>query len=220
MKGKNNGKEKQEPEKRIRELEEEIRKLEDKEKGEEVSGVTQGALRGLGKMIPGFDELVKGLEKSEAFQERLRAVDTEIEHELERATALRREMRPRKSIIPPRTTLKGSGQGARGGIIPPKATAKAHRPTPKKQAAPQLRQREVIVEVLDEGDHLKVIAEMPGFTERGIEAQVKDNLLIISAKSQGRRYHEEVKLPCPVEDRVNLTYRNGVLQIRLDKPKE
>ena len=112
--------------------------------------------------------------------------------------------------------LKGSGKGARGGIIPAKTTAKARRPTPKKGTGPQIRQREVIVEVLDESDHLKVIAEMPGLAERGIAAQVKDNLLIISASYQGRRYHEDVRLPCPVEDRVNLTYRNGVLQIRLE----
>jgi len=213
MNRKANGKKKREPEDRIR-------KLEDKEKGGEVRGVTQGALRGLGKVIPGFDELVRGLEKSDAFQERLRAMDAEIEHELERATALKREQQPRRGVIPPRTTLKRTQPAARIGSIPPKTTAKADRATPKREAAERLPQREMIAEVLDEGDHLKVIAEMPGVNDKAIKAHVKDNLLIVSARARGRRYYEEIKLPCAVEDAVNLTYRNGVLQVILDKLKE
>ncbi|HUV46434.1 MAG TPA: hypothetical protein VMW45_05145, partial [Dehalococcoidia bacterium] len=56
----------------------------------EPEGVTEGALRGLGKIIPGFGELFKGLEKSEAFQERLKAADAEIEHQLEKASPLKK----------------------------------------------------------------------------------------------------------------------------------
>jgi len=57
------------PQDKIKEMEEEIRKLKDEQEEDDAEGITQGALRGLGKIIPGFGELVKGLEKSEAFQE-------------------------------------------------------------------------------------------------------------------------------------------------------
>jgi HSP20 family molecular chaperone IbpA len=219
MKGKNDGKSKREPEDRQKAPEEQISKIGGEDK-EEVSGITQGALRGLGKMIPGFGDLLKGLEKSEAFQERLKEVDIEVEHELERATSLKEGRGVRRSAIPPRTALKRSGLRAGEGIIPPRTTARAVQTTSRKQARAPIPRKEIVAEILDEGDHINVIVEMPGFTERTIEAQVKGHVLIIKAHNQGQRYQEEIELPCSVKDRVELKYRNGVLQIALDKLKE
>jgi len=219
MSGKSNGKDKKEPENRAKGLKEKMKKSEGREKEEEITGVTHGALRGLGKVIPGLNELVKGLEKSEAFQERMRDVDAEIEQELVKATAIKRVQGTRKSIIPPRTTLKGGGLGAREGIIPRKTITGASRTKPRKQTLAPPPRREIIFEVLDEGDNINVIAELPGFTERGIEAQVKDNLLLVHARGPGRQYQDKIKLPCPVENKADFTYRNGVLQIILNKLK-
>jgi len=168
----------------------------------EPEGVTEGALRGLGKIIPGFGELVKGLEKSEAFQERLKAADAELEHQLEKAPPLKRTEGTRMSIIPPKTTLK------------------VNRTMLREEAAVQPSQREVTTDVFDEGDYLKVIAELPGVDEKDIKAEVKENLLILSAQATGRAYYKEIELPCLVKAELNLTYKNGILQISIEKEKE
>ncbi|MBM3142930.1 MAG: Hsp20/alpha crystallin family protein [Chloroflexi bacterium] len=169
------------------------------QQGKEPQGVTGGALRGLGKIIPGFGELVKGLEKSEAFQERLKAADAEIERQLEKAPPLKRVEGTRRSIIPPKTTLKAS------------------RTTLREEAAVQPPQREVTTDIFDEGDCLKVIAELPGVDEKDIKTEVKDNLLILSAQATGRAYYKEIELPCLVRDELSSTYKNGILQITMEK---
>ena len=179
--------------------EDRIRKAEGDEKEEEVSGVTEGALRGLGKIIPGFGELVKGLEKSEAFQERLKAADAEIEHQLEKASPLKKV------------------EGTRGSIIPPKSTLKVSRTTLREESASQPPRREVIADVFDEGDYLKVIAELPGIDEKDIKARVKGNQLVISAQAAGRQYYKEIELPCLVKEELNLSYKNGILQVTMKK---
>ena len=42
-------------------------------------GVTERVLKGLSNIFPGLGGLIKGLEKSEAFQERLKEIDKEVE---------------------------------------------------------------------------------------------------------------------------------------------
>ena len=168
-------------------------------KAGEVTGVTQGALRGLGKIIPGFGELVKGLEESEAFQKRLRAADAEVERQLRKAPPLKIVEGTRRSIIPPETTMKVS------------------RTTTREGAAPQPPRREVTTDIFDEGDCLKVIADMPGVDEMKIKAEVRDNLLILTAQATGQEYHEEVELPCSVRGESNFACRNGIVQVTLEK---
>ena len=184
---------------KIKEMEEEIRKLKDEQEEDDAEGITQGALRGLGKIIPGFGELVKGLEKSEAFQERLKAADAELERQLEKAPPLKRVEGTRRSIIPPKTTLKVS------------------RTTLREEAAAPPPQREVVADIFDESDYLKVIAELPGVDEKDIKAEVRDNLLILSAQATGREYYKEIELPCLVKNELNLTYKNGILVVRIKK---
>ena len=179
--------------------EDKTRKAEGDEKEEEVSGVAEGALRGLGKIIPGFGELVKGLEKSEAFQERLKAANVELERQLEKAPPLKRVEGTRRSIIPAKTTLK------------------ATRSTLREEAAAPPPQREVVADIFDEGDYLKVIAELPGVDEKDIKAEVRDNLLILSAQATARAYYKEIELPCLVKNKLNLTYKNGILVVRIKK---
>jgi HSP20 family protein len=178
------------------ESEDKARKAEDDE-GQETSGVTEGVLRGLGKIIPGFGELVKGLEKSEAFRDRLEAADAEVERQLEKAPPLKKVGGTRRSVIPPRTTLKVSRNTLREEIAPPS-------------------RREVVPDIFDEGDYLMMIAELPGVDEKDIKAEMRENLLILSAQTTGQKYYE-VDLPCLVKGKPNLTYKNGILQISIEK---
>lgn len=72
-------------------------------------------------------------------------------------------------------------------------------------------------DIFDEGNCLKVIAEMPGADEKEIKAEVKDNLLILTAQATGQEYYKEIELPCSVKGELNLTYKNGILQITIEK---
>lgn len=186
-------------EKKKPESEDRIRKPEGDKKGDEVSGATERALRGLGKIIPGLGELVKGLEKSEVFQERIKATDAEMERHLGKTPPLKRVEMPRRSIIPPKAPLKVSRSTLRG------------------EAAAQSHWREMTTDIFDEGDCLKVIAEMPGVDEKQIKAEVKDNLLILTTQATGQEYYKEIELPCSVKGEMNLAYNNGILQITIKK---
>jgi len=162
-------------------------------------GMVESALHGLGKIIPGFGDLVRGLEKSEAFQERLEAANTEVECRMGKMPSLRRVSGTRRSIIPTRTTLKGS-----------KTTLREESPVP----APQ---RDVIADTFDEGNCLMVIAELPSIDEKDIVVEVKGDRLVLFARSQSHQYHKEVDLPHMVKDNPDLTYKNGILRITLEK---
>ncbi|MBI2871845.1 MAG: helix-turn-helix domain-containing protein [Chloroflexi bacterium] len=78
--------------------------------------------------------------------------------------------------------------------------------------------REPLVDVMDEGDRLVVIAELPGVEEKDVRIKVEGDALDISAATGGRRYHKEVPLPSAMDAAtLQSSYRNGILEIKLAK---
>jgi HSP20 family protein len=78
--------------------------------------------------------------------------------------------------------------------------------------------REPMVDVFDEGDYLQVIAELPGVEAKDIQFEVEGDLLNLSATAGERKYHKEVLLPAPIAAAgVSSSYRNGVLELKLQK---
>ncbi len=78
--------------------------------------------------------------------------------------------------------------------------------------------REPIVDVFDEGEGLVVVAELPGVGEDDIRLEVRDDILDLAAKADGRKYSKEILLPSPVDaDSMESTYKNGILEIKLRK---
>lgn len=78
--------------------------------------------------------------------------------------------------------------------------------------------REPIVDLLDEGDHLVAVAELPGMDEGAIQWKLKDDILIISAESEHRKYYKELLLPARVQEkRTESSYTNGILELKLWK---
>lgn len=78
--------------------------------------------------------------------------------------------------------------------------------------------REPLVDVLDEGERLVVIAELPGIEEKDVQLNVEGDILEIVAASKDRKYQKEVLLPAAVDPgSVESSIRNGVLEIRLAK---
>lgn len=79
-------------------------------------------------------------------------------------------------------------------------------------------EREPIVDLFDEADHVLVIAELPGAEESQVKAEVKDDLLLISAAGKDRRYGKEVLLPRKFPAAaLSHSFRNGILEVRLAK---
>jgi len=192
-------------ERKIRELEEKIKKLEEakaKEKREDLGGVAGGVLRGIGEMIPGLGGLIKGLEKSEAFQERLKAINKEVDRKLKEEPLKRVEGRAPhiRTSFSHHPLVKGK----------PSFKEKVKKP-------PAPKPKEPLVDVFDEGDHLRIIAELPGVEEKDIKVSLTSDKLTISADTPNRKYHQAVTLPCAPKGKLKKAYRKGVLEIRIQK---
>ena len=81
--------------------------------------------------------------------------------------------------------------------------------------------REPLVDVLDEGDSLAVIAELPGVEESDINLAVEGDILEITASTRDRKYQKEVLLPTLVNpESLESSYRNGVLEINMAKRRQ
>jgi len=167
---------------------------------EESEGAAESVLHSLGQIIPGLGGIIEGLERSDAIQQRLSTINKEIERQLKEAP------------------LKEVGQeGIRTTIIPPRTTLRSRQPPSRAQAPPLKKQKEVIVDVFDEGDHVKVIAELPGVTGEDIRTEVRGSILVISAMGISQEYYKEVALPCAVKGELDSSYKNGVLQVKAKK---
>jgi HSP20 family protein len=84
--------------------------------------------------------------------------------------------------------------------------------------------RRPLVDLLEEANHVVVVAELPGVERHDIRLQVKnDQLLHLSAgannnNSRKYHYHKDVRLPAAVEaGTLESSYKNGVLEIKLRK---
>ncbi len=79
-------------------------------------------------------------------------------------------------------------------------------------------ERQPLVDIFDEHDHILVIAELPGIEEEHLITEVKGDILTLSAAEGERKYYKEVVLPEEVEaDSLQRKYKNGVLEIKMSK---
>jgi len=80
--------------------------------------------------------------------------------------------------------------------------------------------REPMVDIFDEEDHISVIAELPGVSQDEIEIEVVGDILNLSASGTDRKYAKEMLLPSKVRsETLKTVYRNGILEITLEKEK-
>ena len=79
-------------------------------------------------------------------------------------------------------------------------------------------ERQPLVDIFDEEDHVLVIAELPGVEENQISTTVEGDILTLSAANGERKYYKEVVLPAKVDaSDLKSKYKNGVLEIRMSK---
>jgi HSP20 family protein len=80
--------------------------------------------------------------------------------------------------------------------------------------------REPMVDIFDEKNRILVIAELPGVSESEIKIEVTGDILNLAASDKDRKYAKEILLPSKVKpDSVKTAYKNGILEIILEKEK-
>lgn len=74
--------------------------------------------------------------------------------------------------------------------------------------------REPVVDVLEEKDHVLVVAEIPGIEEKDVRLDVKDDVLTIYAERGNKKYRKEVLLPGSFpREKMLMSCNNGILEI-------
>jgi len=103
----------------------------------------------------------------------------------------------------------------------------------------ELEVRTILVDVVEKADHYRMEAELPGFNERDVEVQVKDQILTISTKvsvepedsedkpkylMRERRpvqFLRSFKLPKDSEStEIFAVFKNGILSLTIPRKKE
>ena len=80
--------------------------------------------------------------------------------------------------------------------------------------------REPIVDIFDEEERILVIAELPGVSEGQIKIEIAGDILNLTASNRDRKYAKEILLPSKVKPQpVKSSYKNGILEITLEKEK-
>jgi len=83
------------------------------------------------------------------------------------------------------------------------------------------QQREPMIDVFDEGDHIQLVAELPGVDESDIRFALRHDVLELSAQRGDRRYYKEILLPSAVSlTGSKASYNNGVFELTLPKNPE
>ena len=87
-----------------------------------------------------------------------------------------------------------------------------------KESSVMVEEREPLVEVVGEKNHIIVMVDVPGVPKEAIEINATESMLTISAETSTRKYYKEVDLPAKVNpEKARATYNNGVLEVRLEK---
>ena len=84
---------------------------------------------------------------------------------------------------------------------------------------PKIRkEREPLVDVIEEDKAVVIVAELPGVEKDDINLHTTENHLTVSVDTPNRKYHKELMLPARVDPKsAYASYKNGVLEIRLKK---
>jgi HSP20 family protein len=74
------------------------------------------------------------------------------------------------------------------------------------------------VDIHETNDDIRVVADLPGVEQDGIDLKCDGESLTIAARSEYRDYEEYVTLPARVDEHsATATYNNGVLEVVFDR---
>jgi len=121
----------------------------------------------------------------------------------------------RKTFSFGKTTSKGicriAGLSRKSKITHPRPRSLPHIPNLTKE-------RELLLDVFEEKDHLVIIAELPSVDENNVGIKTEENMLTISAGHAARKYRKRIQLPTSIKkDTIESTYKNNILQVIFEK---
>ena len=74
---------------------------------------------------------------------------------------------------------------------------------------------EPMVDVFEEADHIRVIAEIPGIGKEDVRLDLAGDLLTIRAERGAKKYRKEVLLPRACDkSKIEVACHNGILEIK------
>ena len=195
------GKEKQDSDriaqlqKRIRELEKGSSKAGSAEPDIQVQGIVENVV---GQFIPGLGGIIKALEASSPeFRQRIADTDAEIKHRIDVGWSSKPVVDYHFSTRPIRHGPDRSGP---------------RQDRTERVNMPDAPTREPIVDILEGKDGLTVIAELPGVSEDDLKISLEGESLEIDAGS----FNKKISLPYAAKGIKEKSYKNGILQIKLD----
>lgn len=78
--------------------------------------------------------------------------------------------------------------------------------------------REPLVDIMEEADAIKIIAELPGVEKSDIKLNCDSRSLTISVDTPERKYYKDLELPAEVDPNSSkASYKNGVLEVSVTK---
>ncbi|MCS7095669.1 MAG: Hsp20/alpha crystallin family protein [Candidatus Bathyarchaeota archaeon] len=84
-----------------------------------------------------------------------------------------------------------------------------------------MREPEPLIDIFQDNDGIAVIAELKGFKRENVKVHADKRRLVLSASASGRSYYKSLNLPIAViPESMRITYKNGVLEVRLKKALE
>lgn len=77
---------------------------------------------------------------------------------------------------------------------------------------------ETHVDVYDEGEELRLVADLPGVRKEAVELKCDGEIITVTAVGDRREYDERIRLPARVDEHsATASFNNGILQVTLDK---
>jgi len=93
----------------------------------------------------------------------------------------------------------------------PRATLFPHIPSLTKERQP-------LLDIFEEQNHLIILAELPGVNEKDLNIKANQDTLIISTNNKTPKYLKKVQLPTAIKKgTIKSTYKNNILQVKLKK---
>ncbi len=75
---------------------------------------------------------------------------------------------------------------------------------------------EPLIDIIEESDHLLILAEMPGVADEDVHLELNGDILVLNAEKGSKKYHKEIVLPRSFEsEAMKSSCHNGILEIKL-----
>lgn len=116
-------------------------------------------------------------------------------------------------------TMAGPGGVARPVVRPFGDIAKIKVQKEARPKGPIVEEaREPFVDLFDEGDFIRLVAEMPGVAEANIVCEIQGDDVFQVSTTGKKKYSKELLLPAKVDPKSLVrNYTNGVLEVKLRK---